>query len=553
MESAVNYAYGMDAIILSAAGNDNTSNTVTPFYPAEYTNSISVGALSPCNNRKTPSTCDGEYWWGSNYAGTLDFLAPGVRINTTDITGSAGYSSTNYTSTFNGTSSACPSAAGVAALIRSENPSLSNQQVWDIMQSTCVDLGASGYDEQTGWGRLDAYEAILSAGGSVPNDLFNIQNVGNSPLTINAITDDKAWLSTSGYPGTPFDISPGGGQDITVDIDWGILGNVQDVGIITIASNDPDEPNAYVTVTAIPGPAPDLEVQNQSISPTSVIAGGLTTSISTVANIGDTLADPSTLKYFLSSDMTWDASDILLGEDAIGTLAIGGSSPQTENLTIPSGTAAGDYYILFFADAEEVVEESNEDNNVAYSGLEVTVTASYLSVEPAVENVNYQQGYFTANVTSNVNWEVIEISDWINCDPTTGQNDGSFVVTYEENTTASVRSYTIILEGGGLTDYLVVIQDYATSISENSFSKNVEVYPNPFSSQLTIEYDLAKPETVEISILNHQGHTVGVIHEDQQVGNQKVVWNAKNLPNGMYFYRIDAGENVALGKMLHLK
>ncbi len=553
MESAVNYAYGMDAIILSAAGNDNTSNTVTPHYPSDYTNSISVGALSPCNNRKTPSTCDGETWWGSNYAGTLDFMAPGVRINTTDITGSAGYSSTNYTSTFNGTSSACPSAAGVAALIRSENPSLTNEQVWDIMQSTCVDLGSSGYDEQTGWGRLDAYEALLSAGGSVINNSFNIQNVGNSILTISSITDDKAWLSTSGYPNSPFNIAPGGGQDITVDINWSILGNLQDVGTISIASNDPDEPTTYVTVTAIPGPAPDLEIQNQSVSPTSINAGGITVAISTVANTGDALADASTLKYYLSSDITWDASDTYLGEDAVASLTIGGTSPKTENLTIPSGTSAGNYYILFFADAEDVVEESDEDNNIAYSSLEVTITTTYLSVEPSVENVGYEQGNFTANVSSNVNWEVIETCDWLYCDPISGQNDDAFIVIYEENTTGSIRSCTINVEGDGLSDNLIVMQDFATSISENYFSKNVAVYPNPFSSQITIEYALTKPEIVEISILNHLGVTVDVIQKTQLAGEQKVFWNAKNLPNGMYFYRIEAGENVALGKILHYR
>lgn len=553
MESAVNYAYATDAIILSAAGNDNSNNTITPHYPSDYANSISVGALSPCNDRKTPSTCDGETWWGSNYAGTLDFMAPGVRIYTTDISGSAGYTSTNYTSSFNGTSSACPFAAGVAALIRSENSSLTNDQVWDIMQTTCVDLGATGYDEQTGYGRLDAYEALLSAGGSTPINTFNIQNIGNSLLSISSITDDKDWLSTSGYPTTPFDITPGGGEDITVDIDWVLLGNVQQTGTITIASNDPDEPSAYVTVTAIPGPAPDLEIQNHSISPTTVNAGAVTVSICTVANIGDTLADASLLEYYLSTDTIYDPADTYLAEDAVGSLAIGGTSPQTEDLTIPVGTAAGSYYVLFFADAEDVIEESNEDNNVAWSQLEVTENASYLSVEPSIKDVGYEQGSFTANVTSNIDWEVVENCDWLSCDPTSGQNDATFAVLYEENITGSIRSCTITVSGDGLSDNLIVNQDFAVSISENKFGQEVEVYPNPFSSQITIAYVLAEPEMVEISILNHQGEKVDIIREDQEAGNQKIVWNAKDLPNGMYFYRIEAGGNVALGKILHVK
>jgi subtilisin family serine protease len=108
LEAAVNYAYTSGCVIVAAAGNSNVNNGMTPHYPCSFTNVISVGAMSPCNDRKTPSTCDGETWWGSNYGGGLDFVAPGVRIPTTDIMGAAGYTTGDYTPFFNGTSSACP-------------------------------------------------------------------------------------------------------------------------------------------------------------------------------------------------------------------------------------------------------------------------------------------------------------------------------------------------------------------------------------------------------------------------------------------------------------
>ena len=63
-ESAINYATDNGTVVISASGNDNSGSVS---YPSAYANSISVGALSPCNERKNFSSCDGEYYWGSNY------------------------------------------------------------------------------------------------------------------------------------------------------------------------------------------------------------------------------------------------------------------------------------------------------------------------------------------------------------------------------------------------------------------------------------------------------------------------------------------------------
>ena len=164
LQEAVNYAYSADCVLIAAAGNDNT----TPVsYPAAYDNVIAVGALSPCNERKSPTSCDGETSWGSDYGSALDVMAPGTRIHTTDIRGSGGYSGGDYTSTFTGTSSATPFVAGVAALIRSQNINLTAGQVYTILRESCDDLGAPGFDIFTGWGRLNAYVALRRVSGAV--------------------------------------------------------------------------------------------------------------------------------------------------------------------------------------------------------------------------------------------------------------------------------------------------------------------------------------------------------------------------------------------------
>lgn len=179
---------GLGAPVLFAAGNDNGSVS----YPATLTNVISVAAMSMCYERKNPSSCDGETWWGSNYGTNLDVAAPGVKVYSTDISGSDGYSSGNYVPNFNGTSSSTPNAAGVMALILSANPSLTQTQARNAMETTCRKVGSYTYNSNVsgqsngtwssalGYGLIDAYQALLSVAPQVQDDA-GISSI-NSPV-----------------------------------------------------------------------------------------------------------------------------------------------------------------------------------------------------------------------------------------------------------------------------------------------------------------------------------------------------------------------------------
>jgi subtilisin family serine protease len=162
---------GLGAPVIFAAGNDNGAVS----YPATLTNVISVTAMSMCNQRKSTTSCDGETFWGSNYGTNTDVSAPGVKIYTCDISGSSGYSSGNYTATFNGTSSACPNTAGVMALILSVNPSLTMASARQIIETTCDKVGGYTYNSNVsgqpngtwsndlGYGRVNAFAALQLA------------------------------------------------------------------------------------------------------------------------------------------------------------------------------------------------------------------------------------------------------------------------------------------------------------------------------------------------------------------------------------------------------
>ena len=199
---------GKGCIVVFASGNYNGSI----IYPANSNPDIlTVGAISLCGERKSPLSCDGEMW-GSNYGKQLDIVAPGVLIPTTDIQGSFGYNPNNhihvnlggnkvnsdytnrdYTIWFNGTSSACPHVAGVAALILSVNPNLTGQEVRDIIEKTAQKVRPDLYNYQSdqshpngtwnnemGYGLVDAYAAVKMAKiPDTPADLLIRDYVGD--------------------------------------------------------------------------------------------------------------------------------------------------------------------------------------------------------------------------------------------------------------------------------------------------------------------------------------------------------------------------------------
>jgi subtilisin-like proprotein convertase family protein len=110
-------------------------------------------------------------------------LTPGIW--TTDRLGFAGYNPGSlaagdndgaYTNSFSGTSSSCPGAAGVAALVLATNPSLSWREVKDVLKNACDRIdpsggsyGPNGHSIKYGYGRLNASKAVVLA-RPVPKD-----------------------------------------------------------------------------------------------------------------------------------------------------------------------------------------------------------------------------------------------------------------------------------------------------------------------------------------------------------------------------------------------
>ena len=148
--------------IVAAAGNEGSD--VTNFSPASNEMAIAVGAVDPNDSRTFPS-------WASNYGARLDVMAPGSDILTTKAAnGSCGgwpLVGTQYCRV-PGTSLAAPHVTGLVALLLSKYPSLTNEEIRQLLRISSTDIGAAGIDTYFGYGRIDAQKAFLLASSTIP-------------------------------------------------------------------------------------------------------------------------------------------------------------------------------------------------------------------------------------------------------------------------------------------------------------------------------------------------------------------------------------------------
>jgi len=559
---------GKGCVIVFASGNGYKSCVD---YPANNSNVIAVGAFGN----------DGIKSDYSNAGSDLDLAAPsndisqfgfltGAGVRTIDRMGGAGYSSGNYTNSFGGTSAACPVVAGVAALVLSVDPSLTHSQVKNTLYNTAIDMGASGFDNNYGHGRVNAFGALnsLGGGGQTPTCTDGIQNgdetgvdCGGSscPPCQSACTDNAVTLTivTDNYPGeTTWSITDGGGNTVASGGPYGSQSTtyVEDLCLtdgcytFTIFDSYGDGiccswgngsyslvEDASGNVLASGGSFGSSEATSFCLGDTGGGGGGDPGQETVFAHFFETgwddWQDGGSDCFRYSGSRSWEGSFSIRLRDNSGVA----SSMTSTNYDLSSYDAV-ELEFYFYPNSME----NGEDFWVRYnSGSGWQTVATYAS------GSSFQNGSFyvatvtldngSVNLSNNARFR-------FQCDASANQDQ-----VYIDAVTL-----TGITNGGTLaqthtTPLQTIRQLSAPAPAPSSLSaleSDLAIAPNPTSGLLTVQ---ASDPMQRISVITTAGQQIRLLNNLQENMHQLDLWD---LPAGMYFLRIETAEETYTEKVI---
>ncbi len=167
MTAAIDYAIGHGVIFVTVSGNESAGVVA---FPGRLPQCITLGGTDRDDTRAA----------FSNYGSAIDLVAPARDIYTVGMDGTLQY--------WYGTSLAAPQVSGIAAIIASLDPSITQEKMEKLLCATAQDQvgGASdapGWDQYFGFGRLNARFAVeLGATRAAPPQPINLSSrmrVGN--------------------------------------------------------------------------------------------------------------------------------------------------------------------------------------------------------------------------------------------------------------------------------------------------------------------------------------------------------------------------------------
>lgn len=137
--------------------------------------------------------------------------------------------------------------------------------------------------------------------------------------------------------------------------------------------------------------------------------------------------------------------------------------------------------------------------------------------------------------------------------------EGRRLVAFTQGSFLGAGDYEVTLSGSQVKiDFIqMILEKEITSVRISDIPEGFRLeqnFPNPFNPSTTIQYNIPMVETVVLKIYNILGQEVKtLVNEEQIPGTYQVIFDASHLASGVYFYRLQVGDNVEVKKMMFLK
>jgi hypothetical protein len=212
------------------------------------------------------------------------------------------------------------------------------------------------------------------------------------------------------------------------------------------------------------------------------------------------------------------------------------------------------------ATTSSFIPNSSQWLTFAYPLTNVNVPVELTSFTAASDNGSILISWSTATELNNLGFEIERSTDGVNfikkgfvkgSGTTTEFRSYSFTDKPEFNTDTKLYYRLKQVDFDGNSVYSPVTEVMYEIPFQFSLDQN---YPNPFNPATLIRYEIPEQSFVTLKIFNMLGEQVAlIVNEMKNPGRYQAEWNAEGFSSGLYIYRIEAGKNVSVRKMLLMK
>jgi len=287
--------------------------------------------------------------------------------------------------------------------------------------------------------------AIITVAGGGLTQSYTLTQSGNTPtLTLSAATGSTAAAAGSATVG------------VTANISWTAVSNATSWCTVTPASgaNNGTINVVYTANTTTTSRSATITVSGSGLTRTYVLTQtGNTPTLTLSAATGSVASTAGTTSVGVTANISWTAV-----------------SNATSWCTVTPASGANNGTLTVAYNANTTTTSRSATITVSGSGLTRTYVLTQtgntlnLTLSAATGSVAATAGTTSVGVTANLSWTAASnASSWCTVTPASGSNNGSFTISYTNNTTSTIRIATITVTGSGLTRTYVLTQSGSSS------------------------------------------------------------------------------------------